>query len=94
MLCLVFLEAVGARYKIDPMRFDDFFRTSLRRTLAQMLCDIRRRVTRLIKSGGGGGEPHVSSGVDVGDVGNLMGSNASAAGVNEAAAMEKENMLV
>ncbi|CAM4974969.1 unnamed protein product [Rotaria socialis] len=36
------LEAVGARFKIDPDRFDDFFRTCLRRTLAQMLCDVRR----------------------------------------------------
>ncbi|CAF3343614.1 unnamed protein product [Rotaria socialis] len=35
-------EAVGARFKIDPDRFDDFFRTCLRRTLAQMLCDVRR----------------------------------------------------
>ena len=76
------------------MRFDDFFRTCLQRTLAQMLCDIRRCETRLIKSGGGGGEPHVSSSIGIGGVGNSMGSNTSAADVNEDAAMEKENMLV
>lgn len=37
------LEAVCARFKIDKDRFDDFFRTCLRRTLAQMLCDARRK---------------------------------------------------
>ncbi|CAF4522480.1 unnamed protein product, partial [Rotaria socialis] len=35
-------EAVGARFKIDPDRFDDFFRTCLRRNLEQMICDVRR----------------------------------------------------
>ncbi|CAF4387313.1 unnamed protein product [Rotaria sp. Silwood2] len=43
-------EAVSSRFKIDPMRFDDFFRTCLRRTLAQMLCDTRRKRKRLMKN--------------------------------------------
>jgi len=41
---LYVLDAVGARFKIDPDRFDEFFRACLRRTLAQMLCDVRREL--------------------------------------------------
>ena len=33
---------MSARFKIDPDRFVQFFRTCLRRTLAQMICDVRR----------------------------------------------------
>ncbi|CAF3473301.1 unnamed protein product [Rotaria sp. Silwood2] len=45
-------DAVSARFKIDPVRFDDFFRTCLRRTLPQMLCDTRRKRKRLMKNVG------------------------------------------
>ena len=36
------LEAVCFRLKVDTDRFEDIFRTCLRRTLGQMLCDVRR----------------------------------------------------
>jgi hypothetical protein len=46
------LEAVCARFKIDRNRFGDFFRICLRRTLSQMLCDVRRdRRRTLMKNG-------------------------------------------
>ncbi|CAF4449379.1 unnamed protein product [Rotaria socialis] len=38
----IWAEAVGARFKIDRVRFEDFFRTCFHRSLAQMLCDIHR----------------------------------------------------
>ena len=41
-----FVDAVCARFRIDHNLFDDFFRTCLRRTLAQMLCDVRREQRR------------------------------------------------
>lgn len=44
--CSLYLKAVGARFKIDRNRFDDFFRSCLRRTLAQLLCDVRREQKR------------------------------------------------
>ncbi|CAF1147892.1 unnamed protein product [Adineta ricciae] len=39
-------EAVCARFRIDPLHFDEFLRNCLRRTLAQMLCDVRREYRR------------------------------------------------
>ena len=44
-VCFI-LDAVSARFKIDPNRFVKFFRTCLRRTLAQMKCDVRRTLRR------------------------------------------------
>ncbi|CAM4966127.1 unnamed protein product [Rotaria socialis] len=37
-----FTDAICARFKIDPDYFTEFFRTCLRRTLPQTICDVRR----------------------------------------------------
>ncbi|CAF3545534.1 unnamed protein product [Rotaria socialis] len=36
------VNAICARFKIDPDYFTEFFRTCLRRTLPQTICDVRR----------------------------------------------------
>jgi hypothetical protein len=76
LICRTFycLEAVGARFKIDRNRFDDFFRTCLRRTLAQLLCDVRREQ----KQGKhGGGHPNSSRpGSPVLSAGNIPSAGA------------------
>ena len=71
------LDAVGARFKIDPDRFDDFFRTCLRRTLAQLLCDIRREQKRAGNSqvNGGGARSRMGYGDDDGNRGNVAARN-------------------
>ena len=33
---------MSAHFEIDPGRFVEFFRTCFRRTLAQMICNVRR----------------------------------------------------
>ncbi|CAF1551181.1 unnamed protein product [Rotaria sordida] len=50
MFGFVDIDAVSARFKIDPLHFNEFFRTCLRRTLAQMLCDVRRGQKRLMNN--------------------------------------------
>jgi hypothetical protein len=58
-----FLEEVGARFKIDPLRFDDFFRTCIRQTLAQMLCDIHRAHRRSMNGASVSGQSGLTGGV-------------------------------
>ena len=66
----LYLEAVCARFRIDHDRVDDFFRTCLRRTLAQMLCEVRRQQRR---AGNGG-----IAGVDAGHEDEVAGDEDGA----------------
>ena len=68
-------KAVSARFKIDPGRFVQFFRTCLRRTLAQMICDVRR-IRRRNADQVAGGRTGNASGQNV-DIDNAGNSTAS-----------------
>lgn len=42
IFCL-FSAALCAKYKLDETRFDEFVQKCLRKTLAQLICDVRRK---------------------------------------------------